>query len=274
MPKQAVVTEYTLPAPKLQNDLTIGLVADIHERSAADIAALLEQSRPDVIAVAGDTFERFDDNSPLECYKSNPNPFRRAFLTAAAYFNYFVMQKICKNIPDPQNAFSFLERAAKVAPVFLSMGNHEELFWDEDRAFFQKHGITLLDNTSAAVTLRENTLQIGGISNDDENTQRWLTAFSRKSGFKLLLCHRPEHYAEIVRDKDIDLTLAGHNHGGQIRLFGRGLLSSGGKLFPRYDRGVFDDRFVVTAGCSNTVALPRIGNPRELVLIHLKAASS
>jgi hypothetical protein len=61
----------------------------------------------------------------------------------------------------------------------------------------------------------------------------------------------------------------GHNHGGQIRVRDRGLFASGGGFLPKYHRGVFDDRLVVTAGCSNTVAMPRINNPRELVIINL-----
>lgn len=271
MPKQAVITEYTIVSDKLQHDMTVGLVADIHERNAADIAALLEQTRPDIIALAGDILERFDNHSPLECYKSNPHIFHRVFLTAAAHFNYIVMHKILKNLPDEQNAFAFMARAAKVAPVYYSRGNHEELFLEEDVAFFRKHGIITPDHKAVTVQVNGNTLHIGGIFSDSEEAQAWLEKFARQDGFKLLLCHRPEHYAAMVRDKDIDLTLAGHNHGGQIRLFGHGLLSSGGKLLPQYDCGVFDNRLVITAGCSNTVALPRIGNPRELVLVHLRA---
>ncbi|MBQ2570485.1 MAG: serine/threonine protein phosphatase, partial [Ruminococcus sp.] len=56
---------------------------------------------------------------------------------------------------------------------------------------------------------------------------------------------------------------------GQIRVFGKGVLSSRSGFFPKYDRGVFDNRLVVSAGCSNPVALPRWGNPRELVMIQL-----
>ncbi len=49
-----------------------------------------------------------------------------------------------------------------------------------------------------------------------------------------------------------------------------GVAGAGGKLFPKYDKGIYDGRMVVSAGCSNTAAIPRINNPRELVIIHLK----
>ena len=39
---------------------------------------------------------------------------------------------------------------------------------------------------------------------------------------------------DLAKDMNFDLVLSGHNHGGQVRIFGRGLVSSGGKLFPKY----------------------------------------
>ena len=84
-----------------------------------------------------------------------------------------------------------------------------------------------------------------------------------------MLCHHPEYYERLLKDKDIDLILSGHNHGGQFRIFGKGLLSSSTGLFPKYDRGLFDGRLVVSAGCANTTAIPRFFNPREAVIIRL-----
>ena len=72
-----------------------------------------------------------------------------------------------------------------------------------------------------------------------------------EKGFKILLCHRPEYYDRFVKETDIDLVLSGHNHGGQFRLFGKGLISSSSGLFPKYDRGIFENRLVISAGCSN-----------------------
>ena len=74
----------------------------------------------------------------------------------------------------------------------------------------------------------------------------------------------------MVADKAIDLTLSGHNHGGQIRVFGKGIFSSRSGLLPKYDRGIYHQRLIVSAGCSNPVAVPRLGNPFELVMIDLK----
>jgi predicted MPP superfamily phosphohydrolase len=96
-----------------------------------------------------------------------------------------------------------------------------------------------------------------------------LDAFSSVEGFKLLLCHHPEYYPRYIRERDIDLTLSGHAHGGQWQIVGRGIFAPGQGLFPRYTGGVYEGRLVVSRGLTNTVSVPRFGNPTELVRIHL-----
>lgn len=268
MSKEAVLTEYSLSFPKLNQPFTIAHVSDLHERRSDDILALLRQAKPDIIAVTGDTFESFENEQNRSRRNNRLGIVHRAFLTAAFKFNWFFIHVLGrKNLPDPQNAFSFLSRAAAVAPVYLSLGNHEEVLGEDVLEFFRRHEITLLDNADCTAGVRGNLLHIGGLSTEAD--EDWLRRFSRQSGFKLLLSHHPEYYDEMIAPLDIDLTLSGHNHGGQIKLFGKGVLSSRSGLFPKYDSGVFGNRFVVSAGCSNTAALPRWGNPRELVVIHL-----
>jgi uncharacterized membrane-anchored protein YitT (DUF2179 family) len=97
----------------------------------------------------------------------------------------------------------------------------------------------------------------------------WLQEYSTRPGYKLLLCHHPEFYDKYLKDTDIDLILSGHVHGGQMRILGRGIFSPGQGLFPKYFHGCHDNRLVVSAGSSNTVSLPRWGNPCEVVIINL-----
>lgn len=266
MPKHAVTTEYTLNTARLTQPLRLALVSDLHERRADDIVALLRRKRPDLILIAGDTFERYDDE--LRALRQGRKRVTRWLIAPAYLYNHAAMGILSrKNPPSPENATSFLSQAAKLAPVFLSLGNHEQKLLEEDFAFLKAHNITLLDNSGVEATVRGETLHIGGLSTTPD--EAWLESFAQEDGFKLLLCHHPEYFETLVADKDIDLTLSGHNHGGQIRVFGKGVLSSRSGFFPKYDRGVFDNRLVVSAGCSNPVALPRWGNPRELVMIQL-----
>ncbi len=164
---------------------------------------------------------------------------------------------------DPKNALRFLEECGKMAKVFYTAGNHER-----NREFLKaldlrRLGVSHLENQ----TERWGELLIGGYSDGD--SRPYAAGFARLCGFKILLCHRPEYFQRYLRDLDIDLVLSGHAHGGQIRLFGRGLYAPGQGLFPRYTSGLYHGRHVVSAGLSNSVWAPRWGNPTELVLIEL-----
>ena len=87
----------------------------------------------------------------------------------------------------------------------------------------------------------------------------------------ILLSHHPEYYSIIPAS--VDLILSGHAHGGQIRMYNPfkrewfGLWSPGQGWWPKWTRGVYEGRLVVSAGLSNTTWIPRIGNPTEIVYL-------
>ena len=265
---KAVMTEYTVASERVRSPLKIALVSDLHERRAVDILNLLREAKPDMIAVAGDTFERYDTDVYVPRVVKRRSFCRRVFLNVVCYVNYaltFVFGR--RNQPKAENAYSFLRQASNIAPVFLSTGNHELEFMPKDYDFFKRYNIHLLDNEDMETAVNNNFMIVGGLSTAPD--EAWLYRFSQKDGLRVLLNHHPEYYDDLIKNTDIDLILSGHNHGGQIRIFGKGIAGSGGKIFPKYDKGLYDGRMVVSAGCSNTAAIPRWGNPRELVLIHL-----
>jgi predicted MPP superfamily phosphohydrolase len=56
----------------------------------------------------------------------------------------------------------------------------------------------------------------------------------------LVLTHTPDNI-DWCRQHDIDLALAGHNHGGQIRIPGIGPLFVPSRFGRRYDAGTFHE---------------------------------
>jgi predicted MPP superfamily phosphohydrolase len=89
--------------------------------------------------------------------------------------------------------------------------------------------------------------------------------FAVAPGYHILLSHEPHCFSLVP--SSIDLMLSGHAHGGQWRLFGRGVFAPGQGWFPRYSKGVYEGRLVVSAGLSNTTWVPRLFNPTEVVYI-------
>ena len=174
-------------------------------------------------------------------------------------------------------ACRFLEDAPKTAPVFFSIGNHEVRSedWPEYRSLLEKSRVTILDDSF----VRLGGIVLGGLSSRDVFDRRlrpdhlppirdFLGLMSAQPGYHLLMCHHPEYYPLVIQGTGIDLTLSGHAHGGQIRLFGRGLFAPGQGLFPVYTSGFYEGgRLLVSRGMSNKTFCPRLWNPCELILL-------
>jgi len=186
----------------------------------------------------------------------------------------------------------------------MSLGNHEQMLDDADLAAIAATGVTVLDNswvekdglviaglTSGYVTDYRKAVEgirspqnrypaqqsISGLqgvrtASEHKPDTAWLTAFSSVPGYHILLCHHPEYFSFLP--PTVDLVLSGHAHGGQIRLFNpfkhewAGLWSPGQSLWPRWTKGVYEGRLIVSAGLSNTTWIPRVFNPTEVVYIN------
>ena len=226
------LTEYTFRSEKIERPLRLAVAADIHSSPFDDV--LEEFTRCDAVLIPGDLVDRHRRNN--------------------------------------ENAYRFLEAAPECAPVFYSIGNHERKFRDRT-AYLEKvraSKVTLLDNESISFM----GIRIGGLSSVKEKQpdMAFLDRFEKEEGYRLLLCHHPEAYRDFVSGRDIDLTLAGHAHGGQIQIAGHGLYAPGQGLFPKLTHGLYDGgKLLVSRGMTNGAKprIPRIGNPCELIILNL-----
>ena len=229
------LTEYTFRAAGIEKPLRFAFASDLHSAPFDDL--LEEFGRCDAVLFSGDLVDRH----------------RR----------------------DNGSALRFLDVAPDYAPVFFSIGNHEEKYRYKEE-FLQKvrqSRVTLLDNDS--VLFRG--VRIGGLSSVREGKPdlAFLDRFEREPGYRLLLCHQPEVYRDYVSGRAVDLTLCGHAHGGQIQVCGRGLYAPGQGLFPKMTHGLYDGgRMLLSRGLTNGAKprVPRIGNPCELVILNLVLA--
>ncbi len=91
--------------------------------------------------------------------------------------------------------------------------------------------------------------------------------------FEILLPHSPL-YLEEYASWGANLTLAGHFHGGTIRLpFLDGVMSPQFQFFIGRDRGEYiqgDSRMIVSGGLGTHSINLRLNNPSELVVVELK----
>ena len=183
------------------------------------------------------------------------------------------------------HAAQFLSEAPRLAPTFYNLGNHERLLPDaaEYLPLVQDSDVTVLDD--CFVSFRG--IVLGGVSSVQKAPHMppvqaqlaakkpFLRQMAAQSGFKLLLCHHPEYYLPLLADLDIDLTLAGHAHGGQVRLGHQGIYSPGQGLLPKLTSGFyFGEKLFVSRGMTNSACAPRLWCPCELVMVQLLPTDS
>ncbi len=159
----------------------------------------------------------------------------------------------------------FLRESAKRRPTFFAPGNHEVKQKEYARLMAEAY------QTGAEVLVNRyvpfNGMWIGGWYDPKKVEEPdMMDAFEQLEGFKLLLCHKPEHYMKRLKNRDIDLTIAGHAHGGQIRIGQQGIYAPGQLLFPRYTKGWENGgRLLISAGAGNPCGMPRWNNPPEVL---------
>jgi predicted MPP superfamily phosphohydrolase len=162
--------------------------------------------------------------------------------------------------------------------VFAVPGNHD-LFWGPDiglwTSFLQEHGVQVLRNRGVRLSWNGQSLWLCGVDDLTEGRPDLQQALDGRYAGEptILLSHHPDFFFEAAA-ADVDLTLAGHTHGGQIRLFGRAPVHH--SQFG-YEQGWFAEgssRLYVGRGVGVTVLPLRIGAPPELPIVTLVARTA
>lgn len=244
------ITHYNVACPESTPALRLAVASDLHGCATEEILTCLEQEAPNLILIPGDlTDDKGLRNENHACY-------------------------------------DFLRTCARIAPTYYSLGNHEIACYHKGNPWRHPHPISLTDEMrqriartgavlleNASVTFED--LRICGLTSGingkkNEPDASTLQAFCEVEGYRILLCHHPEYFMPYIQKTNIELTVCGHAHGGQWRLFGQGAYAPGQGIFPKYTAGVLENRCVISRGLGNHTHIPRIFNKPELVIIHLQ----
>jgi len=162
--------------------------------------------------------------------------------------------------------------------MFAVPGNHDH-FWGSDiglwTSFLEDHGVTVLLNRGCRIEHGGSSLWLCGVDDLTEGRPEISRALSgRRAGEPtILLSHHPDFFFEAVA-ADVDLTLSGHTHGGQIRVFGRAPIHH--SRFG-YERGWFtenDCHLYVGRGVGVTVLPIRLDAPPEIPIVTLRCRAA
>lgn len=265
---KVVTYEYKLP---INTEITIAVISDLHERPFDKIIEILNLYDLDLILLPGDILERHDEaisnmkKAEMDCIQ-NVSVFWRFFCKIIKSMG---LNKINEMYSSMGLGISFIKKISHICPIVMSVGNHEWYYTDEDKTLFYECGVTLIDNEFTVFPVKGNILSIGGLSSRYD--LEWIEEFVNQPTIKILLCHHPELYLSKIKNRygdKIDLAISGHAHGGQIRLFNRGVYSPGLGFFSKYSKGFYNN-FLITSGIANTAFFPRINNPSEICILHI-----
>ncbi len=250
---------YTVALEDLESPLRLVLISDLHGKSFgkdnARLIAKIQEQTPDAIFLVGDMLDKKADEA------------------------------------DVQSLLALTEKLLEIAPVFFSMGNHEQVYLKTNATLLDRvaqTGAVVVNDSYVDVTVAGQPLRIGGTMGhgfafgrtEEEFTSSpeyvFLKAFENTELPKICLAHMPDTFIfnGAYTLWDVDLVLSGHTHGGLVRLpFIGGLYAPMQGLFPEYDRGHFrlgtHMQMVITSGLAGHGLLPRVNNPPEIAVIDL-----
>lgn len=177
-----------------------------------------------------------------------------------------------------------LSKLAETIPygMFFCWGNHE-YFRDVSRIRreLEKNPITILENEAVSLPSGGQSLSLLGVdyprTNSAAERQMLRHQFMEKTvakvpagAFQILLAHHPDFLFDGFARR-IPLTLAGHTHGGQVRVFGQSLLP----VHYEFMGGLYQENGAygyVNIGAGQWFPF-RLGCPPEVSIFRLKNAN-
>ncbi len=176
--------------------------------------------------------------------------------------------------------------------VYAVLGNHD---WWEDRQAqrrghgptfgqraLEKAGIPVLENDALKLEKDGRAFWLAGLGDQLAfppfsrfGRTRWKTRddlgllMERITGDApaILMAHEPDIFPKVT--ERISLTLSGHTHGGQVRVFGYSPINTSGQKY-NYGYVVEGNRHLIVSGGLGCSMMPvRFGSPPEIVLVEL-----
>ena len=253
------IVEYTVSSDRLPavfEGFRIAQISDLHSRQWGTLADDVAAGKPDIIVISGDLVSRDDDKLPTELIK----------------------------------------RLVAVAPTYFSPGENEALNenYPEMREELVSLGVQVLEDSQIGIVktaeypdrTENGEICIAGIADPASSAgegasdlelrvaaDRSLSAtVDGSDAFTVLIAHRPEHLM-LYEAHSVDVVLAGHAHGGSLRvpLLGE-IYARGQGFFPAYVGGVYESEYcamVVSRGLGKSGEPFRVNCPYELVFVTL-----
>jgi len=242
-PNKLEITNYTIQDESLQG-IKIVFASDFHikpnqQKRLEKIVALINLQNPDLVLSAGD----------------------------------FVCGHLKHTTMPPEDIAKGLGKIKSKYGIYTTLGNHD--LWHDVQEFtkaLENNNIKVLNNSNKKLLINGKTLYIAGIQYKPENMLQISKAIENTQKPTIMLTHSPDEFKKIPQDY-INLILAGHTHGGQIRIPFIGPLFTASSYGDKYAKGFIEEdgkKMITTTGIGTSILPIRFNCQPEIVVIEFK----
>jgi predicted MPP superfamily phosphohydrolase len=222
-PELSTVSIRISDLPKDLIGFRIGFLSDLHfsawlqDEIIADAFKLASESSVDVLLLGGD-------------YIWSHEPWVESVFSSGAHPKYTGGSKQRRADKLADKFTEIVGKLGLTVPTYAVLGNHD--LWWSPKILSKKLGeahIQVLRNERVVIDRGSSRLEIVGI--DDYLTgipdYSYLKDLSARNSIRIALTHNPDLFSVVSEAKEykFDLGLAGHTHGGQIKLPAIGALT-------------------------------------------------
>lgn len=276
-------TFYQVSSGKVKDELRIIQLSDFHNslfgNDNTELINRIEELKPDLVVMTGDMIDEDGENTQIVLD---------------------LCKELVKNVPvyyvygNHETLHSFDSNDMSIDEIDQILRTTEENrssdgFWkmeDELKTSLEELGVKVLWNETDTITIGRNTIDIYGVLTGNpyafwQFAEETFVDFRYKDqeNFKLMLCHEPYIFETWKDDAWADLSLAGHTHGGAVRLPRIGALYEHKHgIFPEFGDKKLKNYYIygkynvqgyplIVSGGLSQKDLIRINNQPELVVI-------
>jgi len=241
-PNMLTITRYRIKCSNLSG-LKAVFVGDFHikkngEERLDKIVKLIKAQEPDIIFSTGD----------------------------------FVAGHTLKTSLPPEKIAEKLGELKPKLGFYTVLGNHD--WWADGKLItevLRKNGIVVLENSSVSFIYKNKPVYIAGIEDLQTRNPDITSAMEHTSSPLIMLTHTPDMFPKIP--DNVFLTLAGHTHGGQVRIPFLGALIIPSEYREKYAKGKITENnhtMIVTKGIGTSILPFRFNCTPEIVIINFE----
>ena len=238
-PNKLEITNYTTQDKELSG-VKIVFASDFHikpygQKRLEKIVEIINKQNPDVVVSAGDFVCGHTEHSTMH------------------------PQKIAEGLAKVKSKYGF----------YTTLGNHDGWY---DKVYVEElleaKGINVLNNENVKLQINNREIYIAGVEDMMTAFPNIDDALKGTKSPTILLTHTPDIFPDVP--KNVNLTLAGHTHGGQVRIPIIGPIFTASNYGNKYAIGFIEEngkKLITTRGIGVSILPFRFNCPPEIVVI-------